>query len=605
MLKSLYLRNWPILPKILLTSFIGVCIILAVTFMVFIPHIESRIMEGKKDATRQAVEVAFGVLTHYQMLVENRELSTEDAKEQAKQAINGLRYSGREYFWINDTHPRMVMHPTAPKLNGTDLSDFADPNGVLLFKEFINVTNVSGAGFVGYMWPKPGQQAPVAKLSYVKRFQPWGWIVGSGIYLDDVQEEILNLRNLATAGGVFFALLTMALAWWIGNSLTKRLEKVIDGLKDVAQGKGDVDLRKRIAITSIDEIGALSSEFNALMESISDLTTFRKVIEEDDVMEDVYSRLYDVFTQDLKLESPVIFEVDDIHNRMKPVYPLTLNEDDQACNQEILDNCNLCKAKRTGHGISSYDFPKICKQFIDHGNAHHVCIPMTIGGATIGVVQFNFTGDEDIETSQYIADQVDKASQYIKEALPVIESKRLTATLRESALCDPLTGLHNRRFLQESASNICSAAIRRKKTIGLLMCDLDYFKQVNDTHGHDAGDLILVETSKILKNSVRDSDLIFRFGGEEFFIMLVDVEPGEALTVAEKMCKTFEEHQFTLGTGERITKTISIGVSEFPGDDESLWRGLKYADVALYQAKDTGRNRAVRFAKEMWKDDQY
>ncbi|MBB1487356.1 diguanylate cyclase [Oceanospirillum sp. D5] len=562
-------------------------------------------MSGKKDATRQAVEVAFGVLVHYQRLVENRELSAEEAKDRAKEAIKGLRYSSREYFWINDTHPRMIMHPTAPRLNGTDLSDFADPNGTLLFKEFVSVTNVSGSGFIGYMWPKPGEQAPVEKLSYVKSFKPWGWIVGSGIYLDDVQKEILNLRNLAIAGGVFFALLTMALAWWIGSSLTKRLERVIDGLKDVAQGKGDVDLRKRIAITSIDEIGALSTEFNALMESISDLTTFRKVIEEDDVMEDVYSRLYDVFTDDLKLKSPVIFEVDDIHKRMKPVYPLTLNEDDQSCNQEILDNCNLCKAKRTGHGISSYDFPKICKQFIDHGNAHHVCIPMTIGGSTIGVVQFNFNGDEDIESSQHVADQIDKASQYIKEALPVIESKRLTATLRESALCDPLTGLHNRRFLQESATNICSGALRRNKTIGLLMCDLDYFKQVNDTHGHDAGDLILVETSKILKKSVRDSDLIFRFGGEEFFIMLVDVEPGEALSVAEKMCKTFEDHQFTLDTGERITKTISIGVSEFPGDDESLWKGLKYADVALYQAKDTGRNKAMRFTREMWKDDQY
>ncbi len=605
MLKSLYLRNWPILPKILLTSFIGVCIILTVTFVVFIPHIESRIMEGKKEATRQAVEVAFGVFTHYQELVENRELSTEEAQERAKRAINGLRYSTREYFWINDSYPRMIMHPTAPKLNGTDLTDFADPNGVLLFQEFVNVTNAYGAGFVDYMWPKPGEKEPVAKLSYVKNFKPWGWIVGSGVYLDDVQKEILNVRNLAIAGGIFFALLTMALAWWIGNSITRRLDKVIDGLKDVAQGKGDVDLRKRIAITSIDEIGALSNEFNALMESISDLTTFRKVIEEDDVMEDVYSRLYDIFTEDLKLESPVIFEVDDIHNRMKPVYPLTLNEDAQTCNQEILDNCNLCKAKRTGHGISSYDFPKICKQFIDHGNSQHVCVPMTIGGSTIGVVQFNFAGEEDHETRLRVVDQVDKASQYIKEALPVIESKRLTATLRESALTDALTGLHNRRFLQESATNICSAALRRKKTIGLLMCDLDYFKQVNDSHGHDAGDLILVETAKILKNSVRDSDLIFRFGGEEFFIMLVDVEPGEALIVAEKMCKSFEDHQFTLDTGERITKTISIGVSEFPGDEESLWKGLKFADVALYQAKDTGRNKAVRFTKEMWKDDQY
>ena len=597
--------NWPILPKIMFISFFSVALTIVVTFVFFIPKIEDNIVTEKRAANRDVVEVAYGVLSYYYDLERSGALDRKAAQETAIRFIKGLRYGETQYFWINDTHPTMIMHPTIPDMNGKDMSGFSDPNGVFLFKEFVKVAEGKGGGFVSYLWPKPGDKKPVAKVSYVKAFDPWGWIIGSGIYLDDVQREIAELRMISAGAAFVFACTTLCMAFWIGTGITRRLGKVINGLKDVASGKGNVDLSKRIAITSIDEIGTLSHEFNALMDSIGALTKFKKIIEEDDTLEDVYSRLWYVFSDELKLDCNRIYEVDILANRMHVAYPISGNDEESYCNPDILDNGSLCKAKRTAHEISSFECSRNCKQFTASDQLEHICVPMTIGSGTLGVVQFTFK--KDISASEFleIQNKVFKATQFINEALPVIESRRLTISLRDSALTDALTGLRNRRFLQECADNLCKSATRRRKAIALLMCDLDFFKQVNDIYGHDVGDEILKQTSVVLRQSVREADLVVRFGGEEFLIVLIDVEPDSAPLVAEKIRQNLESHKFALPDGSSLQKTISIGVSEFPTDSDSYWRCLKFSDVALYHAKEHGRNHVSRFNLEMWKDDQY
>ncbi|MDZ4183747.1 MAG: GGDEF domain-containing protein, partial [Desulfuromonadales bacterium] len=141
-------------------------------------------------------------------------------------------------------------------------------------------------------------------------------------------------------------------------------------------------------------------------------------------------------------------------------------------------------------------------------------------------------------------------------------------------------------------------------SIGLLMCDLDFFKQVNDQYGHETGDLLLVETAKALLHTVRESDYVIRFGGEEFLVLLIDVELGEADVVAEKIRQVVAAVGVQTPSGP-LSKTISIGVSVFPADGESLWQTIKFADVALYKAKDAGRNQVVHFLPEMWISDSF
>ncbi len=597
-------RNWPILPKIMTISVISVLAMLIVTFTYYIPLMENRLTEGKESGTRNSVEVAYGIIASFDKLAAKGEMSRDEAQKHAKDMLKNIRYHEREYFWINDLEPRMIMHPNVPALDGKNLSDYKDPNGKLLFMEFVKVANSGGGGFVSYMWPKPGDKEPVPKISYVKLYQPWGWIVGSGIYLDDLRADVSRLRKISSAGAVLFAIMTLTMAYLIGGGVTKRLARVIGGLREIASGKGDVDLTKRIAITSIDEIGLLSTEFNGLMESINRLTVFKKVIEEDETILDVYTRLWRVFTDDLKLESCIIYEIDLIHNRMHPVFPLGVDDDTMPCYSEILDNAELCKARRTGHMINSASFPAICRHFRHGESKEHYCIPMTIGGGTVGVVQFIVPTHSTPAQRNLYERHVFKAEQYIKESLPVLEAKRLMQTLRDSSLTDPLTGLHNRRFLQDSVENLCAGVKRRGKLIGLLMCDLDYFKQVNDIHGHAAGDKILQQTAHAIRSAVRDADLVIRFGGEEFLIVLIDIKEEESLLIAEKVRDQVFQTRFRIDGEQTLQKTISIGACEYPSDCDTFWQAIKYADVAMYRSKDEGRNRCTRFTAAMWAGGQ-
>jgi diguanylate cyclase (GGDEF)-like protein len=226
-----------------------------------------------------------------------------------------------------------------------------------------------------------------------------------------------------------------------------------------------------------------------------------------------------------------------------------------------------------------------------------------VGGATVGVVQFVFDAPENESGAKAVEAKVFKAEQYINESLAVIETKRLMSTLQDSALIDPLTKLHNRRYLQEYTEKIVAGVLRRGKAIGLIMCDLDYFKQVNDTYGHAAGDIVLQQTSKVIQQSIRESDIVIRFGGEEFLAVLLDISEGEGMIIAEKIRLNIQQLKIKVPEGV-IQKTISMGVSEFPTDTGTMWSCIKFADVALYRAKEEGRNRSVRFTKDMWKEEQ-
>src|SRR5690606_23629972 len=123
----------------------------------------------------------------YHAQAESGAMTVQEAQRAALAAIGAMRYNESDYFWVNDMHPVMVMHPINPKLDGQDLSDYKDPDGFHLFNEFVKAVQAEGAGFVPYLWPKPGHELPVPKESYVKGFAPWGWVIGTGVYIDDLE----------------------------------------------------------------------------------------------------------------------------------------------------------------------------------------------------------------------------------------------------------------------------------------------------------------------------------------------------------------------------------------------------------------------------------
>jgi len=143
-------------------------------------------LQARLDNAHAQTAVAHGILTWAHAAETSGAMNREQAQAAAKKAISGLRYGNNEYFWINDMTPRVVMHPIKPELDGKDVSDVKDPSGLPLFKAFVDVVRAHGEGPVSYLWPTPGEAEPVPKISYVMGFEPWGWVVGTGVYTGDL-----------------------------------------------------------------------------------------------------------------------------------------------------------------------------------------------------------------------------------------------------------------------------------------------------------------------------------------------------------------------------------------------------------------------------------
>ena len=217
-----FLQSMSIARKLAMLAVSAVFGIVVLTAL-FLVSERKLILEERQANVRQAVETAYGVVAHYHGKVAQGALTETQAKEGARQAVKSLRYSGTEYFWINDMETRMVMHPIKPELDGTDLTENKDPNGKRLFVAFVELVKARGAGFEYYMWPKPGSETPVQKVSYVKGFAPWGWVIGSGVYLDSVEAAILGRLIEFSIGAVILATLLLAICAVIGRGLLKQL----------------------------------------------------------------------------------------------------------------------------------------------------------------------------------------------------------------------------------------------------------------------------------------------------------------------------------------------------------------------------------------------
>jgi len=180
----------------------------------------------KQAATRHAVEVAYGVMAYYGQQAEAGVMSDEDAQKAAAAAIKSLRYEKTDYFWINDTHPRVIMHPINAALVGQDVSTFADPNGKLIYIEAVRVARNEGGGHFEYMWPKPGETEPKPKLSYVKLYPRWNWVIGSGIHIEDVRRELWSL--VGAFGAVAFVVMVVAL--WLASGAIRTVRHTTEAL---------------------------------------------------------------------------------------------------------------------------------------------------------------------------------------------------------------------------------------------------------------------------------------------------------------------------------------------------------------------------------------
>jgi methyl-accepting chemotaxis protein len=253
-------RNLKLLYKLTAISILGVLMFLAGILWYVLPRIEDKIMLEKQTSTKQLVEMAVSILEGYSGLADEGKMAAAAARKAALDEINRLRYAGGNYVWINDLSKTMILHPVKPELNGKNMADFKDPQGKKIFAEFVAVCKNSGQGFVDYYWPKPGNDKPVPKISYVQLFPKWGWVVGTGIYVDDVAAQISGLRNNLILFSMLVGLMVVAASYTASRTIAGQLAKTVDFAKSVAAG----DLSRTVAVEQQDEIGSLAAELNRM-----------------------------------------------------------------------------------------------------------------------------------------------------------------------------------------------------------------------------------------------------------------------------------------------------------------------------------------------------
>ena len=223
------------------------------------------VLARRQQELKGLTDTAMSLIAAQEALVKSGKSSEAEAKARALSQVSQLRYQGENYFWINDLNPTMIMHPMRADLNGKDLSGFKDPNGMAIFIEFAKVARTSGDGFVGYMWPRPGATEPVEKLSYVTLFKPWGWVVGTGVYNDDLVAD----RNRALTAGGIAGLLILLIAGGVSaffiRDIVRRLSALRLAMAELGKGNFDVVLS---GLNRNDEIGQIALAAEMVVEKV-------------------------------------------------------------------------------------------------------------------------------------------------------------------------------------------------------------------------------------------------------------------------------------------------------------------------------------------------
>lgn len=260
-----FLRNFSIFQRLLMI--LGVVTLgLILLSLSSLPQQFSSLEQQQYEKTKNLVENTFGVIEHFYSLQQDGQLSEAQAKQAALDTISKLRYDTDNYYWINDYSPSMVMHPMKPQLVGKSLSASKDPDGTYLFMEMVKIVRQKSEGFVPYKWPKPGFDKPVDKISYVKGFEPWQWILGSGVYLDSIEEDFTEQRNRMLIDVAVILIILAILITLISNSILHPVNLVTEMMKNISHGEGD--LTQRLDESGKDEISHLANYFNAYTEKM-------------------------------------------------------------------------------------------------------------------------------------------------------------------------------------------------------------------------------------------------------------------------------------------------------------------------------------------------
>ncbi|EJW09834.1 Methyl-accepting chemotaxis receptor protein [Rhodovulum sp. PH10] len=218
-------------------------------------QLASGLRDQKRIELSHVTEVVLTLVQEEAAAADRGTITLDEAKRRAEARVRGLRYGNGDYFFITDMSNRMLMHPMQPELVGKDLSGLTDPNGVKIVAELVDLARKNGSGFLEYIWPKPGVAQPMPKMSYAGAFAPWGWVVTTGVYIDDLDAQTWSATTFSLIAAAIVLLITVVVSVIMARGITKPLHRMTEAMKALAGGRLDVEVP---GVGRHDEVGEMA-----------------------------------------------------------------------------------------------------------------------------------------------------------------------------------------------------------------------------------------------------------------------------------------------------------------------------------------------------------
>jgi diguanylate cyclase (GGDEF)-like protein len=401
------------------------------------------------------------------------------------------------------------------------------------------------------------------------------------------------VRNLVGLG--VLGVLACAVAWLgITRYILRPIHIVARATKQLSAG----DLSQRVETGSLTEIDELAAAFNTMADRLAAETRERTLLNEMGDLLQVCNTVKDASAVVARFGGQLF------HATSGAVFVFHPSRDLVECTAAWgaggIDCAGQafapgeCWALQRGqeHVVEDTANGIVCRHLGEPLPAAYLCLPLVAQGDLLGILHLSDRVVGPSVPSILVTQQSRRLAKALSEQVAfAIANLRLRETLRGQSIRDPLTGLFNRRYLEETLEREIRRAERARRPLGILMFDIDRFKQFNDTFGHDAGDAVLREVGALLRTRFRGEDIACRYGGEEFVVILPDASIGHMRARAEEL-REVVKHLHVSPRGQTLgSVTLSIGVSEFPDHGATADALLRAADAALYRAKQNGRDR--------------
>lgn len=501
------------------------------------------ILDKEKKEIKNTVDIAYKIIEDtYEEYID---FSNEYILEQIKARLKPLRFYKNHsgYYFIFDTEGTNVFHPYYPKLEGVNFNNLKKHDAKVVIKSFLDLVRKKKEGFVSWKWYKPNEKVRKNKIGYLKRFDDLEIFVASAKYEEDIlneaKKELQSLLNIITfdKNGYIFAYDKL------GNTISHSKKTLLGKNRWTLNRNGRYLVQEIISKANREEGGYIRylSTYNPSTQKAGEKIS--------------YVKNYDTF------------------------------------------NWAIGSGEYTDEIVSSiFKKQKELKNKLDLLIENILVISVLITFFSVFVMLIISNKLKDIfEAYKNRIIEINKSlEKKVKKRTRELENSK--EKLKRMALHDPLTDLHNRRYFDTMMKNLLSTSQRSREPLCLILLDIDHFKKVNDTYGHDVGDIVLKELATTLKYMLRESDIIARVGGEEFAIIFPSTNLEGAYKISEKIREKVENLEIKIKEKTPIKFTISIGLSVFDKKvDKTTETIAKRADKALYEAKNSGRNRVVIF----------